>query len=87
MHWCVCVCVCVCVHTMEDTSISYEYCVFVYLYYVSDVVVMGYANGGDHGVAGWIKGQCIELDTAIRTGDKGLMGRGQKGGKEGWRRV
>ena len=34
-----CACIGVCVHTMEDTSISYEYCVFVYLYHISDIVV------------------------------------------------
>ena len=85
---CVCVCVggmcmnwCVCVYTKEDTGISNEYCVYVYLYHISDVVVMGYVNGGDHRVAGWTKRQCIELHTVIRTGDKGLIGKGQKGGE------
>ena len=33
-----CACIGVCVHTMEDKCISYKYCVFVYLYYISDVV-------------------------------------------------
>ena len=81
VHALVCVCVCVCVYTKEDTGISNEYCVYVYLYHISDVVVMGYVNGGDHRVAGWTKRQCIELHTVIRTGDKGLIGKGQKGGE------
>ena len=34
-----CACIGVCAYTMEDTSISYEYCVFVYLYHISDIVV------------------------------------------------
>ena len=27
-----------CKHTKEDTCISYEFCVFVYLYHISDIV-------------------------------------------------